>query len=700
MKISHLKLEDFRGFTGNYEFDLDANVIILQGSNGLGKTCFLDGILWSLTGEIPRLGEDKNIVSAYSSTGEARVELTLQGKQNKEYKIKRVFDGEKTKIRFETTSQGSSTGIQAEANLLEKIWPEALSTQNEQQALLKAITHSVYMQQDLIRKFIDSDENDRFEAISELLGVGRVADFQDELSNAKSKWTEITNKLKKEEKDPAKNELDKLEEKINDIEEDETKNIEDIDWEDWWEKCISLDIDIEEYPSIKSDNASSKLDKTINLLMTKKNNLVRKKEEAENLCEDIKSKETEEIDDISELKNEIKEKKEALDDKESKLKEIRKEVRKEKEQKQDLATLATIALRHLGDRCPVCDQDYDEEKTKNRLEKLKKYSNKKDLPDDEEKNKLEEDIDELKETIDSLNDKCIEAKKTKKEHKKWKKSRNEKLKKFDIDPEEEDIKNKLDEKIKDIENRISSISTLKDKGEELAVSLSTIGQKARLEEFKKKKKELEQKVDNIDSKIKKREKAGKLAQRIIEQLRKASSEIVKNKLDDISPLLNRIYSRIDPHKSFRFANLIYGMRYGKGEIYPEVSDPKEEVDSSDPVNLLSSSQINSLALSIFLAFNLGISSLPLNAVILDDPIQSLDSLNLLGVVDLLRRIKTKKQLFVSTHDSQFGDLLQRKLRPVDEGDRSIVLSFEDWNRKGPTINRSEVKLEDTYVITA
>jgi hypothetical protein len=51
---------------------------------------------------------------------------------------------------------------------------------------------------------------------------------------------------------------------------------------------------------------------------------------------------------------------------------------------------------------------------------------------------------------------------------------------------------------------------------------------------------------------------------------------------------------------------------------------------------LSSSQLNVLAVSAFLALNPGVETLPLNAVALDDPLQSLDDVNLLSLIDLPR----------------------------------------------------------------
>jgi DNA repair exonuclease SbcCD ATPase subunit len=95
--------------------------------------------------------------------------------------------------------------------------------------------------------------------------------------------------------------------------------------------------------------------------------------------------------------------------------------------------------------------------------------------------------------------------------------------------------------------------------------------------------------------------------------------------------------------------------------------------------------------SVFLALNLGMPALPLRATILDDPLQSLDDLNLLGLIDLLRRIRERRQVMISTHDTRFAALLERKLRPVAEGQRTVVISMQGWSREGPTVEQREVE---------
>lgn len=55
MRITSIELAGFRAFGAEAVLDLAADAVILVGPNGSGKTSVLDGILWSLTGRVPRM---------------------------------------------------------------------------------------------------------------------------------------------------------------------------------------------------------------------------------------------------------------------------------------------------------------------------------------------------------------------------------------------------------------------------------------------------------------------------------------------------------------------------------------------------------------------------------------------------------------------------------------------------------------------
>jgi ABC-type cobalamin/Fe3+-siderophores transport system ATPase subunit len=100
--------------------------------------------------------------------------------------------------------------------------------------------------------------------------------------------------------------------------------------------------------------------------------------------------------------------------------------------------------------------------------------------------------------------------------------------------------------------------------------------------------------------------------------------------------------------------------------------------------------MNALAVSVFLALNLAVSTMPLDVVMLDDPLQTLDEINMLGLVDLLRRLRERRQVLVSTHDVRWAALLERKLRPVHRDGHARFVELRNWSREGPEVVDREV----------
>src|SRR5207245_212045 len=103
-------------------------------------------------------------------TKEARVSLDFTG-GNAEARLTRRFDGEKSHLLLETGGE-SFRGSAANSRLLELLWPQGSAAQEPDDALLRAMTHSVYLQQDLVREFIETEDAERFRTVSELVGAG------------------------------------------------------------------------------------------------------------------------------------------------------------------------------------------------------------------------------------------------------------------------------------------------------------------------------------------------------------------------------------------------------------------------------------------------------------------------------------------------------------------------------------------------
>ncbi|WP_415755986.1 AAA family ATPase [Pseudomonas sp. LT1P18] len=146
---------------------------------------------------------------------------------------------------------------------------------------------------------------------------------------------------------------------------------------------------------------------------------------------------------------------------------------------------------------------------------------------------------------------------------------------------------------------------------------------------------------------------------------------LKNKIDGFfyTDLISSIYRKIDPHPFFKTVRF--------EPVFPAEDKPRLEVyvyeeSSVTPISpslYFSSAQINILSLSIFLARALHVEhdGQPVRAILIDDPIQSMDSINILSVIDLLRNISINldRQIILSTHDENFYELLKLKI-PSDK----------------------------------
>lgn len=130
-------------------------------------------------------------------------------------------------------------------------------------------------------------------------------------------------------------------------------------------------------------------------------------------------------------------------------------------------------------------------------------------------------------------------------------------------------------------------------------------------------------------------------------------------------LINSIYKKIDPHPHFK--EVIFEPDFSildRPCLNILIKDEKDQTIS--PIIYFSSAQLNILSLSVFLSRAINAKDNYGNAlklILIDDPIQAMDSINILSTIDLLRSISLRfdKQIIISTHDENFYRLLQKKV---------------------------------------
>lgn len=149
----------------------------------------------------------------------------------------------------------------------------------------------------------------------------------------------------------------------------------------------------------------------------------------------------------------------------------------------------------------------------------------------------------------------------------------------------------------------------------------------------------------------------------LSQLKTTKLNEIKKKIKDTFNLdmVNQIFQMIEPHPEFKEISFKINEN-DSDKLGLDIMCKKENEEESAPILYLSSAQVNILSLSIFLGIALENTD-RMNTILMDDPIQHLDSLNELSFIDLLRVISFKlgKQVIFSTHNQHFYNLCKRKL---------------------------------------
>jgi len=383
----------------------------------------------------------------------------------------------------------------------------------------------------------------------------------------------------------------------------------------------------------------------------------------------------------------------ALNDAQKQLAEARRLRLEVASQREELRTLAQLALRHLGETCPVCGQAFDHDATIHRLSEIAAGG-------DVSVQKAADDTghavsllsDQLSAAQALLTSSTAEMRAAEIAVQVAKEQQGRVLQRASElgVPSEGIAQLAIQAQLRKSEQRILQLRELQAAAESIAVRIGAIADQARRRELLHDRDDSRQRLQEADTELARRDETGRTATKLIDALRESTSDLVTTQLTALEPLVQRVYGRIDPHPVFKSVRLITWMRAGRGRLSAEVADLVTDVKSSSPAMLLSSSQTNALAVAIFLALNLGLPTRPLDAVMLDDPLQSLDDVNLLGLIDLLRRTKQQRQLLISTHDDRFGQLLGRKLRPVERNGRTVIHRFFDWGRRGPNITSTYI----------
>lgn len=187
----------------------------------------------------------------------------------------------------------------------------------------------------------------------------------------------------------------------------------------------------------------------------------------------------------------------------------------------------------------------------------------------------------------------------------------------------------------------------------------------------------------VKSHLARERSVGDRAHAMSRAVRQQERELVGAVLDQYKDLFTGLYRRIEPHPLFRQLAFEIQERDERGELYLRVA--AGEVGANAAITF-SQAQANALGVLLFLGMHLAQAQRSLPFVILDDPMQSLDDVHILGLVDVLQAMAEHRQLMVTTHDAALYNLLTRKMRPLRQGSRVVGYRFSAYSRLGPQVD--------------
>ncbi|MGB9498114.1 MAG: AAA family ATPase, partial [Dissulfuribacterales bacterium] len=90
-RIISLSIKNFRGFPGEHKIDTNADLVLLSGPNGYGKTSFMEALLLLLTGY--RYAEKPELLINKNAKGfEIGAKIKLDGKDKGESSLSISYD--------------------------------------------------------------------------------------------------------------------------------------------------------------------------------------------------------------------------------------------------------------------------------------------------------------------------------------------------------------------------------------------------------------------------------------------------------------------------------------------------------------------------------------------------------------------------------------------------------------------------------
>jgi len=155
-------------------------------------------------------------------------------------------------------------------------------------------------------------------------------------------------------------------------------------------------------------------------------------------------------------------------------------------------------------------------------------------------------------------------------------------------------------------------------------------------------------------------------------------------LRDLSGEISHYYEKLNPEEQIRFTRLAVASP-GQRQVRIEGEAWGRDIN---PVSCFSEAHVNCLGISLYFCQRVGRNP-QFQFFVIDDPVQSMDEQHMYHLVDLLREVSQQKQLIVLTHQKGLCDLLD----DVFGDQRYIKYTCGPYTREGPQLELDVESIE-------
>ena len=695
IRLKSLRIEAFRGFRDPGSFDLDASAVILGGPNGTGKTSVFDALQWVLLGSLERLEilrarrTVEHIVNSYRLGDRASVTLVLKIDDD-EVTLCRRGDRSGSTLEVNGVAERALFADAAETWLRHTLMP------HQPDEFASTLMASGLLQQDVMRSILEAKPSERFAHISAVLGLRDLELFQEAVDDAVKHATEQRRQADQKLADAIRSSEatgSKLEEVVTRVTQRASVDVARTAIADALARLpdgLTTDAEavFDDLDPMALAGISRHLSQEVADLRAGSLRLRREQSE----LAPVPSPEL-----LDELGRSGHEAEEELARAEAAVQRTSAVLSAAEKSAEQTTRLAASAIPLLSETCPVCQQPIDAQAVEAHLTEL--------VDDRSQLIRARQALDmataeyrAAESRSQNLSRELIAGKQL---WHSWQlmseraESLSIRLARLAASPCEP------------FSVQLTSMDDIEQLGPEICARLDilalaceryadTVREALTTGDLAIARSELKDRESLVKARRTRAEQAQARAsqlKQLAEATTRARLDVTAQRFDAIEPLVRDIYSRLDPHPAFTMLGFTHDMYYGKGTSTAIVTDEGAGVDA-DPLIVFSASQANIASLSYFLAMSLSAGQHALPFVLLDDPLQSMDDINVLGFADLCRFLRSERQLIVSTHDRRFANLLRRKLAPRHRSDQTLIHTFRSWDRRGPSVQTERLSYDE------